>query len=322
MNHILCRANIFSRYNSKILFDQGRPSRRQWHSSFISLSRVMHQHICGIRFDQTQSKNPIAVKTRKIGYENKLFFNSNQGNIWSLITNQKCSSFGGRKFFTTKNFQNVHPEKRRRLLSAVFRSLKNISLITGIIVWIFLVLYFCLVDNLKVENIDMWEVFPSERWATMRSLKFLGIDEEDGNKIFGIDSDFDSDDANEVKVEIIRKVNAVKAIWQVMKEQALLQVSIGNSIDIFAYKCCGVKENLPWNINNDERETKWTANCYIEGSTGKAILSILFERHNKKSDWVPTKVHIEEVKESGEIICNISSGLPNGLRNFTRFSDP
>ena len=313
MNNVLSRANILGRYNSRILFGLGEPSKLQWHSSFISLSRVMHQHIFGIRFDQTQSKKALAVQIRKIGCENQSFSNLFRGTI---PIRPRC-------FSTMTNYQNLHPKKRKRVQSAVMRTLKIICMISGLGAWIILVISLLLIDDLKLETSHKDEFYLPE---LIRSSILLGS--ADGAELFyeELHEEGKADlmsNQSELKSEVVEKIHAFREVWIKLKDEEGIQSSLGDSVDICGYKWHQGKEsNVSWNIDEDERKTKWMAVCYIEGSLGIATLNILFERPNTESKWVATKLHLEKIKETGEVLFSSSIIFQNDPEGFMQLSDP
>ncbi|EDO35169.1 predicted protein [Nematostella vectensis] len=70
---------------------------------------------------------------------------------------------------------------------------------------------------------------------------------------------------------------------------------------------------------SSENGTTWTVSCYVEGSKLTGVLQVEFSRVNK--DWVPVSIHLETVQKTGDVICNVSGPLPNGVTRFTRLSN-
>ncbi|XP_032230890.2 uncharacterized protein LOC5506567 [Nematostella vectensis] len=70
---------------------------------------------------------------------------------------------------------------------------------------------------------------------------------------------------------------------------------------------------------SSENGTTWTVSCYVEGPKLTGVLQVEFSRVNK--DWVPVSIHLETVQKTGDVICNVSGPLPNGVTRFTRLSN-
>lgn len=222
------------------------------------------------------------------------------------------------RWYSTSSSFSYPPPERKRLISLLLRILKLICLVTGIGVWGVLILLYVMVDELKFEKSDKMEVSTLEPLSLIRNLKFLGIIEDDQN--IDMEAILKSHSDEVTKMEISERLHAFQDVWQKLKDEEGLQLSLGKPVEICGYNCSTEKEDS-WHISNEDKKNKWRAKCYIEGSDGTAILKVLFERHHTDSEWVATKVHLEKVTESGEVICNVSGTLPNGLKNFTRLSD-
>ena len=234
-------------------------------------------------------------------------------NNWVIVNDS-------RKYSSRVNLQSLQPQKKKGGFYIVLRILKIICLITGISVWTILVVVLFMIDELKFEKSDKMDLSSSEPWSLIRTMKFLGIVSEEEND--DIEALLKLHDNDKVKFELNEKINAFQDVWSRLREEDGVKLSLGNPVEICGYKCSTDKGNDDsWCVDKEDKKTKWIASCYVEGNNGTAILSILFERHHTESEWVATKVHLEKVKESGEVICNVSSNLPNGLRNFTRLSD-
>ena len=284
----------------------------------------MHQHIfCSMRLDQTQNKNDLAAQVRKIKCRRQSFFNFAQGTIWSLVTNQKNPILKCRSFSTMTNCQNSHPKKRKWMQSAVMRTLKIIFMISGLGAWIILAISLLLIDELKLETLHKDEFYLPE---LVRIASFLGS--ADGVELF--DKELHEEgrtdllsNQHDLKSEVVEKIHAFREVWIKLKDEEGIQSSLGDSIDICGHKWHQDREsNVPWNIDEDDRKTKWIATCYLEGSIGIAILSILFERPNTESKWVATKLQLEKLKETGKVIFSSSLIVPNDSEDLTQLSDP
>ena len=317
MDNVYLRAKVFCRHGSMILWGLGRPYRRKQPST-VPLKRILHQSLSSRLISEMNSSICFAGKIGKVQYGNKPFFNFARRHTFSLLNDCKCSTVEGRLYSTTKNLHKLEPQVRSKGLYILMQGIRIICLITGISVWILLVAVLFFVDELKVDTVDRDDVFPSEEWAIQRSFKFL--DTPEGHGLFAPDLDWSSKEAEQIKSEINTKLNAIGAIWEKLKVDDMLQHSLGNTIEVFGYKCCEERGSTIWNVDQNEKSTKWVANCYIEGSNGLAMLSVMFERPDTESEWVATKLYVEKIKESGEVICNVSSSLPNGLKHFTRLS--
>lgn len=70
---------------------------------------------------------------------------------------------------------------------------------------------------------------------------------------------------------------------------------------------------------SDQKEKPWKASCYVEGPKLSGVLDVEFTWVNK--EWIPVSLHLEGLQKSGDIVCNVSAPLPNGLTRFTRLSN-
>ena len=236
----------------------------------------------------------------------------------SLVVNS--GNFIRIKLFSSSSFRfnqaDAKPAKKQNLL---LRVLKTVCLVTGASVWAALILVYLWVEDFKVEKSERVEVESPEAGAIPRDLRFLGVLNNDQS------SDAEAIILNEndsLRNEVNQKLSAFNEVWQKLSKEEGVRLSLGGPVEICGYKCNnGTIMDTDLLQTDDDGNNKWSANCYIEGKKGAGVLSILFERLHTESEWIPTRVHLETLKESGEIVCNVSGNLPHGLRNFTRLSD-
>ena len=246
---------------------------------------------------------------------NRLAFNSNQFAV------------NLRRFFSNNSFEfhvKERPQPKRSHL--VLRILRNLFLITGAGVWFALIVVLLMVDDIKVQKTEIMDL-SSEKETAQRTLKFYGIindsdltdqsDVTDESKVLTFEPE-------EVKKEMEDKQSALARLWDKLRNEEGVKLPFGSPVEFCGYKCSDVSKDFKSDLfredtNNDRNF--WQANCLIEGKHGMGILKVVFERHDTEAEWTATRVHLEKVQESGEVICNVSSSLPNGLKNFTRLSD-
>eukprot|EP00112_Aurelia_sp_Birch-Aquarium-sp1_P011260 Seg23678.1 transcript_id=Seg23678.1/GoldUCD/mRNA.D3Y31 product="hypothetical protein" protein_id=Seg23678.1/GoldUCD/D3Y31 len=224
-----------------------------------------------------------------------------------------------RRFFSNSSFEfhvkERPPPKKSHL---VLRILRNLFLITGAGVWFALIVVLLMVDDIKVQKTETMDL-SSERETAQRTLKFYGIirdsDLTDEEKALTFEPE-------EVKREMDDKQSALALLWDKLRNEEGVKLPFGSPVEFCGYKCSDVNKDFKSDLfGEDDDRNFWQANCLIEGKHGMGILKVVFERHDSEAEWTATRVHLEKVQESGEVVCNVSSPLPNGLKNFTRLSD-
>jgi len=307
MNYFMERARQLCCYKHTILSGLGvcnAQKLQKWLQPFVLGRRPLHA-----KCHKTIDRN-----IRQTFLINRPFFTLTKKNIHPFVND------GPNRLYSKEvNFQNLQPRRKRRVFYTSLKIMKVLCLIMGIGTWIVLVLFLLLGDDLKVRDKQIIEAIPSNYWEIVRKYKFLGILDSEELLIPTLQDD---DDKELVTDEVIDKMSKFNDILKKILTDESVQTSLGSSVEKCGYNCNGnICNGFPYSIDESERKTKWVASCYIEGSSGVAVLHILFERHNTKSQWVATKLHLQKIKESGDVLCNLSSSLPNGLAHFTRLSD-
>lgn len=228
----------------------------------------------------------------------------------SCILMGKCLL--GRYFYTQRT------QSKRTWRTSLLRVLKGICLVTGAGFWVGLIVVLFMVEDVTVKKSDHDVTLDQE--SMLRTLKFYGIlKNESWSDADGI---VKPENADNVREEVKSKEFALSSVWEKLRNEEGVQLTFGKTVQISGYKCGETDRRLDQTVANLEDGNVWNAHCFIEGLNGKAgLLSIMFERANANSEWVPTRVYLEIVKESGDIVCNVSGHLPNGLKNFTRLSN-
>ena len=216
------------------------------------------------------------------------------------------------------SFQNLQSRTKRGVFYTSLKVLKVLCLLMGVSTWIVLALVLLLGDGLKFREEQIIEAIPSNYWAIVRKYKFLGILDSEGLLIPPVQDD---DEKEEVTDEVLDKIAGFFGILERILSDERVQTSLGSSVETCGYNCSGnICNGFPYSIEKSREKTKWVASCYIEGSDGMAVLHILLEKYSAHK-WVATKLHLQKIEDSGDVLCNLSSSLPNGLAHFTRLSD-
>ena len=321
MSCFITGPKLFCRCNTVISGCIRRPGRLDWPSlsAAVPLTRILHQSVSSRIANKVKNNNTFAGKIRKSSCKSQPIFISP---LRGIATHTVHMKYGKSKLHSTET--NSRPEKRRRGLSVILQIAKVICLITGISVWVILLVVVFLVDDLEMKTVSR-EGHAMILAEIVRSTCFLGMTDAEQyftRGSYSDQADLNFGDIDKIKFEIAEKINAFRDLWVRLRNEEGIQYSVGDPVDMCGYKLCKDREKIvPWNITKDEGKTKWIVNCYIEGSQGLALLCVLFERHDTESEWVATKLHIEKIKESGEVICNLSSSLPDGLKQLSCLAD-
>ena len=314
MNRFISGARTLYRCNAMILCGLGRPNSPNLPPSVIPPSRALRQFVVGKRFLHQKCYKTLGIG--KVSFLNNAFFLSNQRNVDKSVNGCICASFERRLCSTGARDQTLQPRKRRRI---ILKTLEVLCVITGMIVWIVLIAYLLNGNEQKSNEVNDRAILPEEPWLHVRCFKFLG---SKYMKKLNAGEYLTASEVRECADDFRGKFIAFKGMLDKLKGDKGIQYSLGNCIDLCSFGGFGrMDSDMSWNIDEAERDTKWVASCYIEGSNGIAFLNILFARHDTQSKWVATKLHLQKMKESGEAIYNLSSSLPNGLTDFSCFSD-
>ena len=252
---------------------------------------------------------------------------SSQSHFYRRAFNTNQFPVNLRRFFSNNSFEfHVKERPQPKKSHLVLRILRNLLLITGAGVWFALVVVLLMVDDIKVQKTEIMDL-SSEKETAQRTLKFYGIindsDLTDKSELTD-EAKVLTFEPEEVKKEMEDKQSALARLWEKLRNEEGVKLPFGSPVEFCGYKCSDVSKDFRSDLfgedDNNDRNF-WQANCLIEGKHGMGVLKVAFERHDIEAEWTATRVHLEKVQESGEVICNVSSPLPNGLKNFTRLSD-
>ena len=82
------------------------------------------------------------------------------------------------------------------------------------------------------------------------------------------------------------------------------------------------KINLLGEQMNDEKKDEsleWCIVCIVAGPQLTGVLELQFCKVN--SEWIPVSLRLEGLQKTGDIICDVSGPLPNGVTRFTRLAN-
>lgn len=151
-------------------------------------------------------------------------------------------------------------------------------------------------------------------------------------RIFSIfDVSKDADQVIRTK-EINEKSSALINIWNQLKLEEGIVSKFGGSVDLIGYKgkswieYLGEHHNLGSDILGEQMNGKkkdglleWCVACIVAGPQLTGVLELQFCKVN--SEWVPVSLRLEGLQKTGDIICDVSGPLPNGVKRFTRLSN-
>jgi len=314
MNNFISGARSLYRCNFVMLCGLGRPNSSNWPPSVIPSSRALREVVVGNRLLHPKCYKVVGI--RKANRSSHPFYVLNQRKVDPFVHGSECSSVKRKLYKTEASYQKLQPRKRRRL---ILKTLEVLCVITGMIVWFALIANLLYGNEQKSNKVNDRAILPDEPWLAVRCFKFLG---SKYTKKLDAGEYLTLNEVGEVADDFRGKFIAFKEMLDKLKDDKGIQYSLGNCIDLCSFGgFWRMDSDMSWNIDEAERDTKWVASCYIEGSNGIASLNILFERHDTQSTWVATKLHLQKMKESGEAIYNLTSSLPNGLAEFSCLSE-
>lgn len=171
-------------------------------------------------------------------------------------------------------------------------------------------------------------------------------------RIFSI-FDVSKDDEHETRArEISEKSSALMKIWNQLKLEEGIARKFGHPVDLIGYKgktwieiidkhhhifASEQDTNQPESNQHDPNDTEvliedrmdgnkkkhgimeWCVACVVAGPKLTGILELQFNKVN--TEWVPVSLRLEGLQKTGEVICDVSGPLPNGVTRFTRLSN-
>ncbi|XP_031557455.1 uncharacterized protein LOC116294065 [Actinia tenebrosa] len=147
-------------------------------------------------------------------------------------------------------------------------------------------------------------------------------------------------------IEISDKSSALMKIWNKLKLEEGVLKKFGEPVDLIGYqgKCssCRFSNKYPHfdsaelkkgsseiiqdseilDENKKENENGivgWCVSCIVAGPKQTGILDLEFSKDNK--EWIPVSLRLEELQKTGDVVCNVSGPLPNGITRFIRLSN-
>lgn len=321
MNEIFARGSRFRFCHSMLSSGHGLSRKQNLGRPFwLSPPLRLQSTISKMRPEHYETRITSNFFIRKAASNSSVFRTFARRQFFSRSFVNRLIVNGSQHYTSQANFRPMPPPQKKSAMHLLLRILKYICLVTGISVWAILLVVLFMVDELKLDKSDQHGISSTEPWSLMRNLKFLGMVEND--QCNDLEATLLSYSDEKVRAEISEKLNAFQELWLRLRDEEGIQLSLGSPVELCGYKCCQDEEHAgSSHCKSEDKKIKWKANCYVEGSKGVAVLQALFERHHTESDWVATKVHLEKIGGTGEVVCDVSSSLPNGLNNFTRLSD-
>lgn len=167
------------------------------------------------------------------------------------------------------------------------------------------------------------------------------------DRIFSI-FDVSKDDEHDTRArEIGEKSSALMKIWNQLKLEEGIVRKFGDPVDLIGYRgnswieyidkhnIFSLEQHDSNNHNTQDLEIlmekkmdekkkrngilEWCVACVVAGPKLTGILELQFSKVN--AEWVPVSLRLEGLQKTGEVICDISGPLPNGVTRFTRLSN-
>ena len=131
-------------------------------------------------------------------------------------------------------------------------------------------------------------------------------------------------DKEALSTEVHGKDYAFMKLWTKLRNEEGILKRFGEPVRLSAFH---VPDKILREVSTGMSETPksrtaeklWKACCYVEGPRLKGLLEVEFSLVN--SEWIPVSLQLEGLQKSGDVICNVSAPLPNGLTRFTRLSN-
>lgn len=202
--------------------------------------------------------------------------------------------------------------------SRMWIAFRGVFIATGGLVWLVLIVGYFALDRITVDILDSDKNMGA--YALQKKLSEHFFKETDAEAI-------------------LVKDNALENIWHKLSEEERIKEIFGQPVFICGYNYVQGKEDVErlqksfskikiedseMTNSTDDFETSvrasvWEAECYVQGPKTLGQMKVVFEKLN--NDWVPVSLHLETLDKTGLVVSNVSSSLPNGIKNFTRLSN-
>lgn len=212
-------------------------------------------------------------------------------------------------------FLATGPNSRGVLRQKLWKILRVLFMITGGAVWgLPAVLYFGFKTGLI--KVEMEEQDESEHEHVRHDERLFSV--------FDVSKDAEHDSRAR---EISDKSSALMKIWNKLKLEEGVLKKFGEPVDLIGYhgnsSCKFSYQSNQVDSGEHKKDSseivEWCVSCIVAGPKKTGILDLEFSKVNR--EWIPVSLQLEGLEKTGEVVCNVSGPLPNGITRFIRLSN-
>lgn len=201
------------------------------------------------------------------------------------------------------------------------RFIRNVFLLTGGVVWIG-ALFVSLFVDVKEEDL---EHRIRDLDDEVRLLAFYDVGRFTSDLAKMMSKDKSLSDILDFHSFASCKQEAFLNVIRWIQDQETIKDTLGSPVHLCGFRAAGkisemiqcfqhlAEHGIKNHLKEIENKNLWKAECILEGSKGVALVTLAFERTNKHSEWVLTKISVALLEPDRNTVFERESVLPDGV---------